>query len=196
MKTYNQFGRSMIEMLGVLAVIGLLSVGGIAGYSKAMMRYKVSKTIDQITEVNAKISAYGDQLASYEGLGNQAALRANLAPAAAPHKGEKITNPFGGEIVIKAAKLLNNGDNMAYSVEYDEIPEEACLSLAAHDWARGPNASFIGIVINNSDTLLQGCSGYNKARGSVCVDEIPLSPARAVELCTSLKDNRLLVKYF
>ena len=30
----NSFGRSMIEMLGVLAIIGVLSVGGIAGYSK------------------------------------------------------------------------------------------------------------------------------------------------------------------
>lgn len=27
----NQFGRSMIEMLGVLAIIGILSVGGIVG---------------------------------------------------------------------------------------------------------------------------------------------------------------------
>ena len=29
----NESGRSMIEMLGVLAIIGVLSVGGIAGYS-------------------------------------------------------------------------------------------------------------------------------------------------------------------
>ena len=41
----NENGRSMIEMLGVLAIIGVLSVGGIAGYSKAMMKYKVNKTI-------------------------------------------------------------------------------------------------------------------------------------------------------
>ena len=32
----EQTGRSMVEMLGVLAIIGVLSVGGIAGYSKAM----------------------------------------------------------------------------------------------------------------------------------------------------------------
>ena len=38
----------MIEMLGVLAIIGVLSVGGIAGYSKAMMKFKTNKTIDQI----------------------------------------------------------------------------------------------------------------------------------------------------
>lgn len=39
----NQFGRSMIEMLGVLAIIAVLSVGGIAGYSKAMQMYKLNK---------------------------------------------------------------------------------------------------------------------------------------------------------
>lgn len=33
-------GRSMIEMLGVLAIITVLSVGGLACYSKAMQMYK------------------------------------------------------------------------------------------------------------------------------------------------------------
>ena len=42
----NQSGRSMIEMLGVLAIIGVLSIGGIAGYSKAMFKYKMNKTLD------------------------------------------------------------------------------------------------------------------------------------------------------
>lgn len=40
-----QGGRSMIEMLGVLAIIGVLSVGGIAGYSKAMEKWKINKAI-------------------------------------------------------------------------------------------------------------------------------------------------------
>ena len=39
----NQIGRSMIEMLGVLAIIGVLSVGAIAGYQKAIMKYKLNK---------------------------------------------------------------------------------------------------------------------------------------------------------
>lgn len=34
----NQSGRSMVEMLGVLAIIGVLSVGGITGYRQAMDR--------------------------------------------------------------------------------------------------------------------------------------------------------------
>ena len=44
-------GRSMIEMLGVLAIVGVLSVGGIAGYSKAMEKWKQNKWIQQIEEL-------------------------------------------------------------------------------------------------------------------------------------------------
>ena len=45
-KRASQFGRSMIEMLGVLAIIGVLSVGGISGYTEAMRKYKMNKTIE------------------------------------------------------------------------------------------------------------------------------------------------------
>jgi len=43
----EEFGRSMIEMLGVLAIVGILSVGGIAGFSKAMMKYKLNKLTEE-----------------------------------------------------------------------------------------------------------------------------------------------------
>ena len=41
-------GRSMVEMLGTLAIIGVLSVGGIAGYSYGMDKYKANQTINDI----------------------------------------------------------------------------------------------------------------------------------------------------
>ena len=36
----------MVEMLGVLAIIGVLSIGGIAGYTIAMNRYRANEIID------------------------------------------------------------------------------------------------------------------------------------------------------
>ena len=44
-------GRSMIEMLGVLAIVGVLSVGGIAGYSKAMMMWRSNVQRQMLTEL-------------------------------------------------------------------------------------------------------------------------------------------------
>ena len=38
-----QFGRSMVEMLGVLAIIGMLSLGSIAAYSAAMFKYQLNQ---------------------------------------------------------------------------------------------------------------------------------------------------------
>ena len=47
----NELGRSMVEILGVLAVIGVLSVGGIMGYRFAMDKYRAN---DIINEVNMR----------------------------------------------------------------------------------------------------------------------------------------------
>ena len=46
----SQSGRSMVEMLGVLAIIGVLSVGGIAGYSLAMRRHRANGVVDLISK--------------------------------------------------------------------------------------------------------------------------------------------------
>ena len=48
----------MIEMLGVLAIIGVLSVGGIAGYSKAMTQFKVNKIIAETNQLIADAHEY------------------------------------------------------------------------------------------------------------------------------------------
>ena len=41
-------GRSMVEMLGTLAIIGVLSIGGVVGYSYGMDKYRCNKTINDI----------------------------------------------------------------------------------------------------------------------------------------------------
>ena len=76
----NQNGRSMIEMLGVLAIVGVLSVGGIAGYSKAMQKYRVNKTIDQITQISNGIHTLYTSRNNYEGLDIQLLGKAKVIP--------------------------------------------------------------------------------------------------------------------
>jgi len=42
----KQFGRSMIEMLGVLAIIGVLSIGGLLGYRRAVNNHQANTILD------------------------------------------------------------------------------------------------------------------------------------------------------
>ena len=73
----NQFGRSMIEMLGVLAIIGVLSVGGIFGYSKAMMTWKINKTLEEYSYLLYGLVEHIDEL-KYSQSGNLTAVVQSL----------------------------------------------------------------------------------------------------------------------
>ena len=49
-KKKSEQGRSMVEMLGVLAIIGVLSIGGIAGYTLSMRRHRANQLLDALNK--------------------------------------------------------------------------------------------------------------------------------------------------
>lgn len=55
-----QNGRSMIEMLGVLAIIGVLSIGGLAGYTMAMNRHRANQVLDYVSRCAVIAQTKGD----------------------------------------------------------------------------------------------------------------------------------------
>ena len=151
-----QSGRSMIEMLGVLAIIGVLSVGGIAGYSKAMTKYRINKTIEQITLIAGNVRAFWGPQKNYEGVrcdctsagcGGQSngdgcpiVKKAKIFPDEmitinAAGKITSITNPFGGGVALLTADKAKSGDNKAFRIHYDIGDNmEACIEIVTHDW--------------------------------------------------------------
>lgn len=56
----NQAGRSMIEMLGVLAIVGVLSVGAIAEFGKAMYKWKAIKCTEEYNLFIQDLLVYKD----------------------------------------------------------------------------------------------------------------------------------------
>ena len=78
----TQSGRSMVEMLGVLAIIGVLSVGAIAGYSKAMMKYKLNQHAVAVNMLINNVLSVKDKLQHTEELTHYGTLlyKLNLLP--------------------------------------------------------------------------------------------------------------------
>ena len=72
----NEYGRSMIEMLGVLAIIGVLSIGGLAGYTMAMNRHRANQILDYVSRCAVAAQTFGDGYyighvtKSFDGQGN------------------------------------------------------------------------------------------------------------------------------
>lgn len=135
-KSSQQSGRSMIEMLGVLAIIGVLSVGGIAGYSQAMAKFKVTKATDQIQTAVTNIRTLYASARNYGTINNQVLYRAGAIGDEVCMGHDSCTNPlntFGGKFSFAAASTGGMA-NKAFTVNYAGLPSEACVKLSSYDW--------------------------------------------------------------
>ncbi len=177
----NQSGRSMIEMLGVLAIIGVLSIGGLAGYSKMMSQHRINTTLQQIQIMTSKLSVLGSNGGSYEGLNQYTAYRLGALPNEIIEsvdnsaKTAVLSNIYSGEIKIESASILDGTckegcDYQAYTITYTGLPEEACLALGGSTWNSDSNSSMVGFGVGQKDKektikeyLKQDCEGGSES---------------------------------
>ena len=147
-------GRSMIEMLGVLAIIGVLSVGGIAGYSKAMNKFKTNKIADNVSMLVANIKTLYAQQNTYDGLDNETAVSMGVVPDELVQKtykqdgtldATKLMNAFNGDVDIHVSGSTDATDKKAFVLAFSGISREACITLATNDWGSGYSSGLIAI---------------------------------------------------
>lgn len=191
----EESGRSMVEMLGVLAIVGVLSVGGIAGFSKAMAKYKLDKTLNQISMILTNVhTTFGDQY-SYAGLTTARAIIYNIVGEDLSHgNSSTLINAYNGNVTVNAITTsdgttdcnVTNEDaiNTTYcpyfKLAYTGLPQQACIGIATSDWGRAANSNLISIKIN--DTLFTW-GGENK---------IPVTFSAANTACNKTNDTNTL----
>ena len=194
-------GRSMIEMLGVLAIIAVLSVGGIAGYSKAMEKFKINKTITAVVQIVSNIKTLYAQQKIYYGLGRVAMPNEEVLKIVVPAEmlddslSYKVRHPLNGQLAIyatggKASEVTET--YTAFAVSIKGINKRACSEIASFDWGKN-DVGFIGLVVginmgNNTGTgFFENCNMGEKSNGLnnhyACRKDLPLPKTTAVEWC-------------
>jgi len=193
----NESGRSMIEMLGVLAIIGVLSVGGIAGYSKAMSKYRVNKTIDQVSHIAANTRILFSAQKDYSDLSDDVITKAKLFPDDVIKAGNK--NPFAGDVTLEAASRFDDkgagdgNDGKAFVITYTGIPEEACIDLLTIDWGTGTAGGIISL--GTADGVASAYAGTGNCTAADGVGCGAMTVAEAVASCEG-DDNSLIFKFY
>ena len=194
-KGTNESGRSMIEMLGVLAIIGVLSVGGIAGYSQAMSKFKVSKTTDQVQTMVTNIRTLFTGQRTYSGLTGANAYTMGILTDET-WDGTNASNAYGGSI------LFGTPNNEKYfSITYNGLSQDACTRLAMADWGDS-SSGLIGIIAKSTEqtapekattswTAAEGKSGSGTFLTSSKNEStgIPVILTSAVGACADGADN-------
>ena len=202
MKSEN--GRSMVEMLGVLAIIGVLSVGAIAGYSKAMMKYKLNKhaeavsmLINNVLQLKGQLKFEPDTHTCYGTLFK----KMNLLPDGIKyHYNCDIRDMwFNGSMVIYYANDdLGNGNHnnfggIGFSIPISSQGEKICRNIL---FAAKENADNLWIIelkkratADSGDTYSAAIYGNNYCqKGKKCLYNMTLSDTEV--LCNTCEGIR------
>lgn len=156
-------GRSMIEMLGVLAIIGVLSVGGINGFSKAMDAHKINTIVEQIGTIIANAKSIGlRQGGKYTGLDTNAAKKMKIIPDEMIDSSGKVTHVYGGEVRVGSAKELygSTPTDKGVVVELKSLSRNACIQILSKGLG-GPKTILVASG-SNSPNMSSKISGYTQ----------------------------------
>ena len=186
----------MVEMLGVLAIIGVLSIGGISGYSKAMSKYRVNKTLDQISMLVINIRTLFSSSVNYEGLDPTLAVKMGIVPRdmqAGTASSRVIRNSYQGQVFLGVGGTKDAADNTKFYVEYTGLPQEACVSIATADWGSqagsGLQSIQVGETKNKTTDTIEGTNVFE-------IDNLPISLKDATNACSGTTDNGNGIKWF
>ena len=150
-------GRSMVEMLGVLAIIGVLSVGAIAGYSKAMNKYKINKTIEAANQLFATVFtkfATDKSLLYADDNGNayltQIIVKSGWVPdGLKPYENvpNELQDSFGNGVWIFTDVYLKT---IGIGWSFKKSQQELCYNFLS--FAKGWNDSLSRVIIDQTST--------------------------------------------
>ena len=184
-------GRSMVEMLGVLAVVGVLSVGGIAGYTYAMNKHKTNEVLNGVSARAVVVSAQrvSDQPLSLREFSSfNETAGGNFFPSVV----DDIEDGFGIKVtgvkdsVCKSIiKSIEGTDTYAHK-------DDATLSELTESDCSGNNNEILFVFVAQEGLGATGCpEGFYARTNGGCMDcnfskwgtGIPVSSEADCEIC-------------
>ena len=190
----EQTGRSMVEMLGVLAIIGVLSVGGIAGYSKAMAKFKLTKAMDQVSNIVANIRTLYSGQPSYTNLDTTVAIQmgaigAEMLNGVTAASASAAYNAFNGSILVG-----EYDSGRKFRVVFNGLGKEACVALSTADWGSGSGSGLVMVGVGGAAATTSSTPG---TQGTTASGTLPLPLASAASGCSAANDtNYVMWEYY
>ena len=149
----KDFKTSTVLLFILLPIAGIFVLGGISGYSKAMIRYKTNKIIDQVTYITAATKSTFDSPAGYIALydGNSVEQIFSAAYVSRNPENGSFVNFAGGNIYMKPSGRYSINDNKAFILALDGLSKDICTNLTILSWAEY-SQGFIGMHVYNQET--------------------------------------------
>jgi len=139
MRIQNETGRSLIEMLAVVSIIGVLIVGTMSALRFGTVSLQVSSVYDLIENTAAGVSDLYSWNRSYptihqaEAMGKRIVKSGDVCEGCvATSEGAEVELPWGldGDNTM----IIRPGDEEHFEIALPDIPKEVCLRLKNMQW--------------------------------------------------------------
>ena len=119
---FQESGRSMIEMLGVLAIMGVITVGAVGMISTAMRTQKLTTVNDQVVQM---VTMVRNLHAEYDDFSNMNGITIFGAI------GMSDKNPYGGTYEL----AVDSANPRQFIVTINGLGKAECESLMTKGWS-------------------------------------------------------------
>ncbi len=162
-KNSNISGRSMVEMIGVIAIIGMLTVSIYRLVNRVMDRYKLGRISQQVIDLQKVITSRFLVKADYSDLITILENECEILPSEISSdccknieskcfSENKIgSHIFGGDIYVG----LDDDNTNMYYIEFratgSEVWKNVCITLAYQPWIQNGLSNFVKQCYKKSD---------------------------------------------
>lgn len=186
MNKFSQNGRSMVEMLGVLAIVGILTVGGFSLVTKVNTNNQVNTVIDEISSLAVKVRIIARDYTGAEGDMTEYVYNGRAYPDTLSYSGGTFSG--GADVDYKIHYYHTNSS--LFIIEAQNLTTEMCMEVLTSNWGSPSTNGFMGINIsgtalgssNNGEAVVSG-----KTSG-------PVSIGTATDTCSDGKTVQLIYR--
>lgn len=142
----DESGRSLIEMLGTIAIITMITVGGMTGAGYAMQSWRANTAADDIEQAVLGVQDLYSWQKDYTGLSMSKICQNDVLSRDCVNY--KWKNPFGGDMYVEP---VNGGEN--FTITLTEVPAASCRNLLSRSWEH------VGTVLVKGGSCPEGRKG-------------------------------------
>ena len=169
----SERGRSMVEMMGYLAVVMsvVVAIGRIVSSAFDTHRYstatlQVAELATSIVKAGAIDVDYREILADINGSGNENGAegakgenKMNLIPSSFRRAGNKIFHVFGGTVTVGCSLFdsTTTGEETCkgkridqFSITFDHLSKKQCTELAMKNWQANKYIDLFALRVNST----------------------------------------------
>lgn len=142
----HEKGASMVEVLGVLAVIATIATGMFTGIGHVHKKIKLTAAVSEVKDI---VKAMQAQFAAFspEDITSKKLYELGIFKNYSEEDG-KTVNVFGSEMTVSFDDI---DSERTFKVVYSKIPPNACVDLLLADWGNDPSSGLQSITVSSEN---------------------------------------------